>query len=395
MELTLVAEMGHLTIVLFFIGCSSGFKYLGKQDPSAGLRKDHLLEEVGHQSWAVPWMPSSPCDASRVCSLAPEIMNHTAIVKRALSHTTNSGVGTRLCGLKRRLLASASPSSKEGAIKIVVLGGSLTAGTFLHCLQGDKAVSVFECAWPKHLERELNKFAAARGTTHVDMQNLAKGGSTSFWAINEFHRIPRDADLYLIDYDVNDGALLNDIPRSAPTARRMSRMNSELEPMREKIVAASEVLLRWLFELPSHPAVAWIDTFAFDGKGDPDRVPHLTNATCSEIYGRGYNVVDARRRVMDYYGVPRLSIRDAVWPSINCPTGLWECSNTCHHPRLSTHRLMAHLAFKLLHSGIRDCLGKSDLEESGRKNIGALSPKPLTAGASEIEVSLGIGPVVS
>ena len=54
-----------------------------------------------------------------------------------------------------------------------------------------------------------------------------------FWALSNFRRIPRDADIVMVDYDVNDGALLNDYRTDANTygAREM----------RTSLLAATEV----------------------------------------------------------------------------------------------------------------------------------------------------------
>jgi hypothetical protein len=290
--------------------------------------------------------------------------------------------GARLCRFQQRLsaIAAAAIASVDlGApilpLRIVVLGGSAPAGTFLSCDDGGTSATTGPtCAWPKRLEEVLNARAGlGGGKKAVVVLNLAKGGTTTFWAVNEFHRIPSDSNLVLVDFDVNDGAMLNDIPRGARPAGSSSSSSDEglglfppqLASLRNSFVAASEVLLRRLLALDSKPAVVWVDSFAFDGRRKPatrglahgpDALsPELGNASCADVLGRGYSLPDARAHLAAAYGLPRLSLRDAFWPQLGCPPpylglsrSLWECSDTCHHPTAFTHRSIARLAADLI-----------------------------------------------
>lgn len=166
------------------------------------------------------------------------------------------------------------------------------------------------------------------------------------------YHIQKHADMVIVDYDVNDGALLNDFPN-----RSKFGISAEhgLELLSQKIASGTEVLLRWLSDLPQHPAILWIESFAFDGRPtSPSSIlngishrPHLSNASCYRVINRGYSISDVRKLVLEHYGVPSISLRRAVWPSPVCALPLsqelkvYQCSDTCHHPTVDTHKLLA------------------------------------------------------
>jgi len=210
---------------------------------------------------------------------------------------------------------------------------------------------------------------------------------------------------------VNDGALLNDVPAK--------RGEAALSALRQRLVAASEVLLRRLLALPTAPAVVFVEAFSYDGRPDPSSrahappsaptlappsgqsqqpaAPSLGNATCGALNGRGFSLPDARHRVLDAYGVPRVSVRDAVLPSLDCPLPrlgsqrAWVCANTCHHPTAPSHGLIASLVAALLlkepkEEGFKE---EGPKEEGSEEECASEDPHPATAltpGAAELEV---------
>ena len=172
--------------------------------------------------------------------------------------------------------------------------------------------------------------------------------------------------------------MLNDIP---------ARLKSEqLQPLRERFVAASEVLVRRLLGLPGNPVVVYVDSFSYDGRNRGMELPSLRTALCADIMGRGHSLAEARRALLRRYGIPRLSLREALWPSAQCPptmgSRLWTCSDTCHHPTAPTHRLIAKWMESLV---------KGSEQELNRDHCtldaGNSAPEiTLVPGAAEIEV---------
>jgi len=348
-----------------YVGWKVLLMLLIRSNPSASQMK----------TW-VPWEPE-PCAtySSRSCNNGQgfDVVAHGAEVPKALGPVQASTHGLadyRLCHFREKVQSSFKP------VHIVVLGGSLTAGTFLECKNSGTSAKVGSlCAWPHLLERELTK--GANSGRDIRVTNLAKGGTTTFWALNEFSRIPQDADLVFVDYDVNDGALLNDIPRSN---KRAVSASERLKALRERIVAASEVLLRKALQLPKQPALAWVDSFSYDGRR-PEELPSLSTATCEDVSGRGYSLPDARASLLQRYGVPRLNIRDEIWPHVNClpNASAWVCSNTCHHPHQQTHLQIAQSAAHLI---MRPNVAPSPCTLA----TSTLPPLPFTSDAAEIEV---------
>lgn len=279
------------------------------------------------------------------------------IGKRAQPTNPKCGLlSFRLCAFKRKLQER---NINEHPLQIAVLGGSFAAGTFLKCNDVPNGVaSGTLCGWPKRLENELNSRLKTK-RNQIQVENIAHGGTTTFWAVNSFHRVPKDVDLVIVDYDVNDGALLNDFPN-----RTKNKISPEegLELLSLKIASGTEVLLRWLSELPNQPALLWIDSFAYDGRIRTEETltdetnsnqqqlpyrPRLSDASCYRLNKRGYSISDGRKALLAYYGISSVSLRSAVWPSVNCPLPsmyeltAYQCTDTCHHPTFQTHQLLA------------------------------------------------------
>jgi len=315
-----------------------------------------------------PWLPWEPEPCSEY---SPQRCSSGLELELGASHVGTEGLGGfRLCRFRQTVQSGDRP------LHIVVLGGILTAGTFLECKNSGTSAKVGSlCAWPHLLARELTQ--RANSPQEIRVTNLAKGGTTTFWALNEFSRIPQDADLVIVDYDGNDGALLNDIPRSN---KRAFSASERLKALRERIVAASEVLLRKVFQIPSQAALIWVDSFSYDGRR-PNELPSLSTATCEHVNGRGYSLPDARASLLEHYGVPRLSVRDEVWPHVDCPpnASAWICSNTCHHPHQQTHLQIAQSAAHLI-------LPPDEAPPPCSLANSTLPQSPLTPDAAQIEV---------
>lgn len=377
--------------------------------------KDNILEDRSSAlvlSNRLPvWTPES-CRGNFSCP-APNstFWSQLSARKRARESISPGETSARLCAVRNL--------TRE--LVVVVLGGSLAAGTFLRCDDAPATrsgqSSFGACAWPRRLED-----ACKAASFSANIRNLAKGGTTTFWALSEFTRVPKDADVVIVDYDVNDGAMLNDLPASFPREHNkagFSKHRTSAENLRAQLVAATEVLLRWLLTLPKKPAVLWIDSFAFDGRRPPRSSssahpppPSLADASCLRLRGRGYSVADARAALLEAYRVPRVSVRRAVWPSLECPPPsaatppptlpllpqppppgalsrtdglgsgpLWRCTDTCHHPTAETHSSIA--------GWVADALLDPPCAHGGPTAPPHPWPsEPLSPGARDLEVNL-------
>lgn len=132
-----------------------------------------------------------------------------------------------------------------------------------------------------------------------------------------------------------------------------------LELLSNKIASGSEVLIRWLSHLPKKPTLLFIESFAYDGRvsegknrpppliSTSESRPKLSHASCYHVNKRGYSVSDTRKTLLEVYGINSISLKRALWPSVNCPFPIqyesqyWQCSDTCHHPSVKTHILLS------------------------------------------------------
>ena len=152
-----------------------------------------------------PWQAEA-CWETPTCSEDASMWTSEATARRALARgmvdpAVASGIGgARLCNFRRVL-----NSKNARPLQIVVLGGSMPAGAFLECDDGPTSAKVgFTCSWPRRLEDALN----SEGSNRAVVTNLAKGGTTTFWAVSEVHRVPPETDMVIVDYDVNDGEVI-------------------------------------------------------------------------------------------------------------------------------------------------------------------------------------------
>ena len=123
---------------------------------------------------------SPACAAS-----ATKNFTYPAMERRAL-RPSRAAPSAALCRAARKLDppsghgGGGGGSSASRPLKLVVLGGSLTAGQMLSCSDVKGVGSGTPCAWPRRLGDALA--AAARGrnqTLDLSILNLAKGGTTT------------------------------------------------------------------------------------------------------------------------------------------------------------------------------------------------------------------------
>ena len=295
----------------------------------------------------------------------------------------------------RRLLAAKEDG--RTALKVVVIGGSMTAGS--ECdprwradAQAKKATLLNRtfgehqslCAWPARLGRHLT---AAFGL-QVSLVSLAKGAhSTTEWAAAFDRRDPElaSADLIIAELSVNDQHIV------------------DVSASRMHVLAASAVLFHNLLSLPQHPAVLALEAVrgafassarenlrevramcsenhpidnqsserltplgakpsALDTRSSSDRCdlltrPHIFVAAPSKplhsnlAFGPGqvYRWCDHwwwppswRAPVLAALRVPSVSYRDATWPNRTSPPADLPYYWSGHsHPNGSTHQLLA------------------------------------------------------
>ncbi|GHJ86394.1 hypothetical protein NliqN6_2796 [Naganishia liquefaciens] len=212
-----------------------------------------------------------------------------------------TGTGGRV----QRMLEKAQRERR--ALKVGILGGSVSACHAAHPSpehpQGDPAgPGCYTTLLKQWLDKRLPLSPYKK---HSIMNGAIGGMDSSYYAFCGTHHIPKDVDLIILEFDVNDQA---------------SALYQHF----------FDQLLRALLDLPSSPALiilgAWAPSVALDqGYADPQLV-HLPIAT--------------------YYDIPYLSLKRMVWESYlrwpgSVRKAFWVDDGL--HPNVRGHRLLADI----------------------------------------------------
>ena len=197
------------------------------------LHCDQLVRSLPNITW---WYPTSTASSMAVDSRS------SSSNKRLfhLFHKNNLAVVSRL--------------NRGEPVKIVVIGGSMTAGDRddIHFASQEEAK---EGAWPRKLELLLRQFWPK---SLITVENLARPGwSQNHW-LSSFHVITQQIapfDLMLAEFAVNDQCDYDE--------QEVCRKNSN---------ETSHILLNNLLSLPNKPAVMLVEMFrlAFDSEDDAE-----------------------------------------------------------------------------------------------------------------------------
>jgi len=202
-------------------------------------------------------------------------------------------------------------------VNIIVLGGSFTAG---------RNSGGYDNAYPKILEGALNHNALGKMTT-FNVFNHARGGTTIQWALQRLPAllsIDQSIDLIIIDYEVNNCAVLANSDKS-----------------RASYIASFEVLIRKILTFHPHTAIVSLNI----------ATTHSGSMTSNcHIFSNCYSMKEVSASLLEAYGIPVVSQRDAIWSRFECPPprGLWPCSRTCAHPTAAAHILTSNLLLGFL-----------------------------------------------
>eukprot|EP00613_Pedinella_sp_CCMP2098_P028856 CAMPEP_0171704342 /NCGR_PEP_ID=MMETSP0991-20121206/12617_1 /TAXON_ID=483369 /ORGANISM="non described non described, Strain CCMP2098" /LENGTH=719 /DNA_ID=CAMNT_0012293823 /DNA_START=1658 /DNA_END=3817 /DNA_ORIENTATION=- len=210
-------------------------------------------------------------------------------------------------------------------IKVVVLGGSVTngGGCESYALPQSKKGMFGRCAWS---HRFVNWMKEHFSNPHITLVPLCQPATTSVWILSHFDRVlESNPDLVLVDYAVNDPLY----------AEHDAAQRLYWKMMR----ASNERLVRRFLEnkIPPKRGVA--------SKGSPALMyVVLQRSWENSSYAFSREVYEP---VCEHYGIPLVSVRDAVWPDVNVirNPAVWETINGAH-PIWKGHQLVTDvLAF--------------------------------------------------
>ena len=212
----------------------------------------------------------------------------------------------------RQVIARAKAGSP---VRVVVLGGSVTNGGACesYALSQSKKGSFGPCSWSNRFVIWIQKQTK---NAQVKLISLAQPATTSAWRLAHFDEVlAAKPDLLLVDYGVND-------PNFGDTPDRKTQYAGMMRATTERLVRR---FLERTENAAHKPAIMYLAV--------QRSFENSTYAFASDVY---YPVCST-------YGVPVVSVHDAIWPVIDKPRPLlWE-TKAGAHPIWSGHQLITDL----------------------------------------------------
>mmetsp|Transcript_120490 Transcript_120490/g.292407 ORF Transcript_120490/g.292407 Transcript_120490/m.292407 type:complete len:526 (+) Transcript_120490:31-1608(+) len=199
--------------------------------------------------------------------------------------------------------------SSGKSVKMVVLGGSFTAGVDCSEPADGGAITSFRCAWPSRVQAILSELFPQ---SSISLLNMAHGGTTSSVILGAIALLLRDVeggideiDLIVLDTLVNDAAEFHKWTQ-----------HGNLSPG-EVVKTSYEALVRVLHEMV--PQAALVSLFA----------------GCPACLGMASN----QRAVASFYGLPLVDYASLVAQKLDEVPLLWDPPYS--HPRWISHQIVA------------------------------------------------------
>jgi len=207
-------------------------------------------------------------------------------------------------------------AAKGAPMTIVVFGGSVTSGHQCRGGRGPKYnVPLSDCAWPARFQQWLREFYS---NDKINVRNYAAPATGLAYAalILTYHAdfMEHGVDIFMMDYSIND---IRHVQHDEWGYGKP--MNLTYEPRKigffsteaASSIAHTHLLVTRILGLPSSPALVWL--FNFD--------PIVGVSAVQELHSV----------VLQYYGVPSLSYRDAVFQEWRAGKFVSECvgARTC------------------------------------------------------------------
>ena len=240
--------------------------------------------------------------------------------------------GLATVGDPQRLRCLAEKLLAGKAVHLSVVGGSISFGT---TFTTSRSRALFH--WKVY--QYLN--ASFSGAAHEHYMGAVPASGPSYMEhCVAWHLPPPGADLILVEYAVNFDAVEDD-------------------------AASFERLVRKLLRLPNAPAVVIVNTMELVPPGGrlpwepPDESIPYPSARDLEFDYKGSGAEDAIHAIADYYGVPCVSLRGAVFSELKANATAFpikQLYHDRHHPSAWGHSLMAQMAVTRLREAIHDVL---------------------------------------
>lgn len=235
-------------------------------------------------------------------------------------------------GLRRRLYDKIDLAKRGKPLRVVVLGGSMTAGHGCPWKEDPGE------PWPKVMETLLKMSLPT-----LTVANLASPGTTSTFPLaNADDVMKAKPDVVIVDYAIND--VIGDTSDLSPTSILASNLGN--------IQNTTARLLHMLLALPEKPAVVYLETFTHRS---------LFGYTCK------HNVAEFPHwPVLQNFGIPIVSFTDAACNGPDTDMmSVWESMTgdaLSPHVKCWVHLNVAHVMAGFFEAVSREASERSDAE---------------------------------
>jgi len=237
----------------------------------------------------------------------------------------------------RRFVQQCSNANRTKPLRISIIGGSVTKADNLRKDKEVRSKLIPIQRYSELLEMYL-KQVLPECKVPIIVENVGQPGTgSSFWVFGVQRFLRDDVDLVVYESAVNDD---DSDDEKGKKANGKARRYKNKDEMRQ----AFESVLRQLVLWPSQPAVIALEAF---------RTPAPGSALI------GTSAVDAHLQTLTWYGVPALSVRDAVVESLYAATKGGDKTSVFHvknlfldpvHLGARAHRMMAAMLTFLIWS---------------------------------------------
>ena len=281
--------------------------------------------------WTMP--PHGPHDSARAIKLEVHDNRWAFLDDRQIARgLATVGDPLRLRCLGEKLLAGLPAH-------VSVLGGSVSFGT---TFTTSRSKALFHWKVYQYLN---DSFA---GAPHEHFMGAVPASGPSYMEhCLAWHLPPVGADLVLVEYAVNFDSVADD-------------------------AESFERLIRRLIRLPNHPAIVIVNTMELVPPGgrlpwDPDDGSLYPSAADLRFDYKTTGAEDAINAIADYYGVPCVSLRGAIFGDLKSNSTRYPMKKIYHdrhHPSAWGHSLMAQMVV----NRIRDAI--AEVKQRSRRGAG-------------------------
>jgi len=270
-----------------------------------------------------------------------------------------------------RLSCLAEKLAAGHTIHLSVIGGSVSFGT---TFTTSKSRSLFHWKVYQYLNASF-----PQGAHEHFMGAVPASGPSYMEHCLDWHLPPAGADLVLVEYAVNFDSTEEDSKSFERLIRRLLRLPNQ----------PAVIIINTMELVPPHGGLPWED----------DKTPYPSATDLSFNY-RTTGAEDAINDIAQYYGVPCVSLRGALFDQLKANSSAFpikQIYHDRHHPSAWGHSLMAQMATRLLDDALGRVFDRAAAGEptSTSRPAGSQAPPPTAARKAKPSPAVPVGQLPS